>query len=234
MAAPRRPEPADRVTAWRPDVPGIAEVLHARFVRHAYPVLRDRLDTLHRALTDPDGALHAQSRFAFVAERLAGHLGGRPVAPAAPGPTLADRLRQLLDTRVRSGMTLDEAARVLHAHPTHLVRAFSREFGIPPHRYLDGRRVDLARRLLLDGASPADAAQAAGFYDQAHLTRRFARTLGVTPGRYAAGGRSAGGPAGGSATSGDRSGTSAAGRSTGKVIGGAEPSESRTRRRART
>ncbi|HYU84391.1 MAG TPA: AraC family transcriptional regulator [Kribbellaceae bacterium] len=29
--------PAERMTAWRPAVPGVAETLHARFVRHAYP-----------------------------------------------------------------------------------------------------------------------------------------------------------------------------------------------------
>lgn len=186
------------------------------------PLLRGRLAALHATLTDPHDVLHAQSRFAFVVERLTGHLGGGPSTPPhppAPDPAVADRLRRLLDGRVRQGLTLDEAARELHAHPTHLVRAFSRRFGIPPHRYLDGRRVDLARRLLLDGAAPADAAQEAGFYDQAHLTRRFARTLGVTPARYAAGGRSAGG--------------SVRGRSAGKVIGGAAPSEPRTRRRAR-
>lgn len=321
MSAPAGADggPADAVTAWRPDVPGIAEVLHARFTRHAYPAhvhstwtllivddgavrydldrhphgtaespvtllppgvphdgrdatghgfrkrvlylepdvlgpevlgrdgtgtavdrpglddpaLRDRLDALHHALTTPGAALHAQSRFAFVVQRLAGHLavgpGTRPGPvgpgtgdPTKPDPRLADRLRQLLDASIRPGLTLDEAARVLHAHPTHLVRTFSREFGIPPHRYLDGRRVDLARRLLLGGAAPADAAQAAGFYDQAHLTRRFARTLGVTPARYAAGGRSAGG-----------GGRSAGGRAAGWVIGGAAPSEARTRLRAR-
>ncbi|HWB34472.1 MAG TPA: AraC family ligand binding domain-containing protein, partial [Rugosimonospora sp.] len=30
--------PTERVTAWRPGVPGIVEVLHARFTEHAYPM----------------------------------------------------------------------------------------------------------------------------------------------------------------------------------------------------
>jgi hypothetical protein len=29
--------PRERVVAWRPQVPGVTEVLHARFVGHAYP-----------------------------------------------------------------------------------------------------------------------------------------------------------------------------------------------------
>jgi AraC-like DNA-binding protein len=92
---------------------------------------------------------------------------------------------ELLDARVQPGLSLDQAATLLHSHPTHLVRAFSREYGLPPHLYLTGRRVELARRHLLAGLPPAEAAVQAGFYDQSHLTRHFRRMLGTTPTRYA-------------------------------------------------
>jgi AraC-like DNA-binding protein len=59
-----------------------------------------------------------------------------------------------------------------------------------PHRYLTSRRVDLARRLILDGRALRSVAAESGFYDQPHLSRHFKRILGVTPGRYL---RSAGG-----------------------------------------
>ncbi|MFF5180163.1 helix-turn-helix transcriptional regulator [Micromonospora sp. NPDC000316] len=72
-------------------------------------------------------------------------------------------------------------------HPTHLVRTFTDVHGVPPHSYLTGRRVELVRRLLLAGQRPADAAVAAGFFDQAHLTRHFRRYLGVSPARYLGG-----------------------------------------------
>ena len=77
-------------------------------------------------------------------------------------------------------------ARLGHS-PAYLVRAFTREYGLPPHRYLAGRRVDLARRLLLDGQPPASVATEAGFHDQSHLTRHFTRMLGTTPRRFATG-----------------------------------------------
>ena len=77
-----------------------------------------------------------------------------------------------------------DAAKVVHAHPAHLVRAFSREYGMPPHRYLTGRRVDLARRYLLDGCPAAEVAALAGFYDQSHLNRHFRKLLGVTPSSF--------------------------------------------------
>jgi AraC-like DNA-binding protein len=50
-----------------------------------------------------------------------------------------------------------------------------------------GRRIDRARKLLLAGCPPAEAAIAAGFFDQAHLTRHFRRHTATTPARFAAG-----------------------------------------------
>lgn len=152
----------------------------------ADPVLRTRVSQLHQALTLPGTELEAQSRLALLQERLTAHLRHQVTAPPAHrSPAVARQLRELLDERAPRGVTLQEAARVVGAHPTHLVRAFTRAYGMPPHLYLTGRRVELARRLLLAGQPPADVAVAAGFYDQSHLTRTFRRTLGISPARYA-------------------------------------------------
>jgi AraC-like DNA-binding protein len=155
------------------DHPGLADA-----------ALRRRIHQLHGALAAPGDEFEAASRLALIVDRLRGHLGdSRSDRPAGRG--VAGRLRELLDERVRDGVNLSEAAGLLHVHPSHLVRAFTAEFGIAPHQYLTGRRVDLARHLLLAGMRPADVANAAGFYDQAHLTRHFRRMLGTSPARYA-------------------------------------------------
>jgi AraC-like DNA-binding protein len=264
-----------RVRAWRPAVPGVAEVFHARFTDHVYPththgawtlllvdagavtydldrhrhaaldslvtllpphvphdgraatpagfrkrvlylepavlapgsrgdaligaavdqpeltdpVLRHRIHQLHGALAQPGEELQAHSRLTLIAERLRRHLRRDPEPPRPTrDPALAAQLRALLDAQVPAGLTLADAAAALHAHPAHLIRAFTREYGLPPHRYLTGRRLDLARRLLLDGHPPATAATTAGFYDQSHLTRHFRTLLDTTPAAYAAGG----------------------------------------------
>ena len=172
------------------------------------PLLRQRIGQLHGALDEPGEELEAESRLAFVAERLQQHLGGHSVsasnasaspASASPvsaspvrGTVVAQRLRELIDTGFHEKVTLRQASEVIHAHPAHLVRMFSREFGISPHQYLTGRRVDLARRLLLDGMPPSVAAVTVGFCDQSHLNRSFKRLLGTSPGRYASGSYPAG------------------------------------------
>jgi AraC-like DNA-binding protein len=150
------------------------------------PVLRRRVAQLHTALTHRGDELEAESRLALIGERLRGHLRPRLSGnPPRPDRGLAHTLRELLDARLVQGVALDEAARLVHAHPAHLVRAFSGAFGIAPHQYLMSRRIDRARRLLLDGRPPGEVAAATGFYDQSHLTRHFKRWVGVPPGRYA-------------------------------------------------
>jgi AraC-like DNA-binding protein len=167
--------------------------LPASFIGQAvdHPTLSDpplwhRIHELHQTLRRPGTEFEAESRLAFVAERLRGHLSQRAV-PVAAGrqPDIAHRLRDWIDDQFREKVTLRQASDTLHAHPAHLVRMFSREFGISPHQYVTGRRVDLARRLLLDGMTPSLAAAAVGFFDQSHLNRHFKQALGASPASYA-------------------------------------------------
>ena len=68
------------------------------------PLLRQRIHQLHRALDEPGGELEAESRLAFVAERLRQHLGGDALAqltgPPEAGPaTASNRKRARLPAR---------------------------------------------------------------------------------------------------------------------------------------
>lgn len=150
------------------------------------PLLRHRIHQLHLALEHQGDELEAESRLALVSERLRDHLRRRVESRArVQDAGIAHRLRELLDERFVQGVSLQEASETLHVHPAHLVRVFSREFGMGPHQYLTGRRVALARGLLLHGMPPRQVAATAGFYDQPHFNRHFKRLLGVSPGRYA-------------------------------------------------
>lgn len=257
------------IRAWKPLVPGIREVLHARFTDHAYPPhthdawtlfivddgairydldghtraaepamvsvlpphvvhdgrpatsrgfrkrviylepgvlgedligrsvdrpalldgpLRRHVSALHDALACVDEALEAETRLAFVAERIRTSLGRpAPAMPGVPGLDLAEQLRAYLDANLFEPVTMAAVAQRLDASPTQLARAFAGAFGIAPHAYVVGRRLDAARDRILAGQPLADVATDVGFYDQAHLSRRFKRFLGTTPGRFARG-----------------------------------------------
>jgi AraC-like DNA-binding protein len=150
------------------------------------PFLRQRIHQLHGVLAQQGEAFEAENRLAFITERLRCHLS-RPgdASPPRQDAGVAYDLRDFIDARFREKVTLREASSALHAHPAHLVRMFSRVFGISPHQYMTSRRVDLARRLLLDGMPPGLTAAEAGFCDQSHLSRHFTHLLGTSPGKYA-------------------------------------------------
>ena len=144
------------------------------------PSLRKRIAELHRIIPQPGEALEAESQLAEITERLRARLGC-PTLPERLDRTPAYRLRDLLEENIVPGLSLAESAQRLHFDPAYLVRSFSREFGMSPHRYLISRRVDVARRLILTGEPLWSVAAGSGFYDQPHLIRHFKRILGVSP-----------------------------------------------------
>lgn len=90
-----------------------------------------------------------------------------------------------LAKRLRSGISLDEAARAVHCSPFHLARVFRSETGAPLHAYLTRLRLRAALEAMLE--QPADltaVALDAGFFDQSHFTNAFTREFGLSPGRF--------------------------------------------------
>jgi AraC-like DNA-binding protein len=142
---------------------------------------------LHDLLEHADDALEAEAVLALVAERIRRQLDRHARLARAPrrDEALAGSLRELLDAHVFDHVTLADAGRVLGATTPQLVRAFGRTYGVTPHRYLIGRRIEAARKRLLEGEPVAMTAAVVGFYDQAHFTHHFRRHVGTTPNRFA-------------------------------------------------
>ena len=111
--------------------------------------------------------------------------GGRaPRAPEAPSAANVARARAYLEERFASCITLDDLARCAGVSRYHLIRVFSEETGLTPHRYLQAVRANRARDLLAAGVDPAEAAARSGFADQAHMGRVYKSFYGITPGSY--------------------------------------------------
>ena len=140
---------------------------------------------LHDCLAHGAEPLDAEERLAMAGERIAAHLAAAARPVPEPERPIARQLRLLLDEHIVAPITLEAAAAALDRSVPHLVRSFTRQFGVSPHAYVIGRRIDAARRDLLRGAPPADVAAACGFCDQAHFTRHFKRHTSMTPARFA-------------------------------------------------
>jgi AraC-like DNA-binding protein len=100
------------------------------------------------------------------------------------GSVRLQRVVDLIRARCTEALTLEQMSEVAGLSPSYLIRAFKQRYGMTPHAWLNDARLQHARRQLRDGVAIADAAQAAGFADQAHLQRLFKRSLATTPGHY--------------------------------------------------
>nr|WP_321986291.1 helix-turn-helix domain-containing protein [uncultured Lichenicoccus sp.] len=68
--------------------------------------------------------------------------------------------------------------------PRHFARLFRDEVGVTPSAWVEGIRVEAARRLLEQGLPPKLAGARCGFADVETFRRAFQRRLGVSPAAY--------------------------------------------------
>jgi AraC-like DNA-binding protein len=162
------------------------------------PVVARSLRRLHDALTTPAGELERYERLSGTARLLLRHASGRGRLPGGaegaeglrgPGDRAAARVRDLIHDRYATAdLTADDLGAAAGCSRYAAYRAFTKAYGMAPSDYQRQLRVRAARRLLVQGVTPALAAAETGFADQAHLTRWFHRYYGITPGAYQAAG----------------------------------------------
>ncbi len=148
--------------------------------------LADRFLCLHHALESTETRLEREALLITALVELARRHGRAPSpgGEKSHGPRDVALALGYLDKNFAVDCSLSELAALAGVDRFHLLRAFRRSLGLPPHLYQTQLRLRHAKRLMLAGESPAMAAVAVGFSDQSHLIRRFKAAYGVTPGEY--------------------------------------------------
>ena len=137
------------------------------------------------SVEDCDDGLEQQTLFAMCLVKLAQHAERAPAAKELRNGKLAvARAKAYLSEHCSEPVSLHDLAVVSGFSRFGLVHAFTKEVGLSPHAYQVHVRIERARGLLQQGASPATVATTVGFADQSHFTRHFRRVLQVTPSQY--------------------------------------------------
>jgi transcriptional regulator GlxA family with amidase domain len=98
----------------------------------------------------------------------------------APGP-LKD-LPEWIVANLRSNLSVEALAARAAMSPRHFARVFREETGVTPAKFVEGARLDAARRFLEDDAlGLEDVAARCGFGSAEHMRRTFQRHLKVVP-----------------------------------------------------
>ena len=139
----------------------------------------------------PSTALEMDSRAALIGTHLLrGHSTIAPLPEArrmALAPLALSRAKEYLEAHLGEDFSLAAVAAAAGLSPFYFARAFRREAGVAPHRYLMERRVARARDLLAGTDLPlAEVALVCGFAGQSHFTTAFKRHTQMTPGAWRA------------------------------------------------
>lgn len=106
------------------------------------------------------------------------HRGG---LPARKQKLVLDYIEQHLAEKVSRPVL----ASVVGLSPYHFARAFRTSFGVPPHRYHMGRRMNRARELLLCSTLPVtQIGVRIGFRETSSFTRAYRKYAGLAPSEF--------------------------------------------------
>jgi AraC family transcriptional regulator len=90
-----------------------------------------------------------------------------------------------IDNHLGEQISLAMLAQLARLSPHHFCRAFKKSFGVPPHRYHNGRRIERAKALLVKrGSSVTDTGLTIGFSETSSFSAAFRRETGLTPTEY--------------------------------------------------
>ena len=151
-----------------------------------HPALFGQMEGLLKSLEAPGTTLERQSLLALVLETvLRSTMEARPKHQQLHKVrATVRRARELIRERFAAQIALPELTCETGLSRSHLIRSFTKEIGVSPHRYQIHLRIARARELLVQGLSPVLVAVEVGFYDQSHFIYHFRKIVGVTPGRF--------------------------------------------------
>lgn len=124
---------------------------------------------------------------AAVAQLILSRLGRRhdPRLKGGLAPALRRRMVEWIESQLDQPVTLGAMASEAALSEYHFARMFRISFGMPPHVWLQARRLDRARQLLAQNLLSLTAiAMACGYSSPSHFSNRFQAATGITPSRY--------------------------------------------------
>lgn len=162
----------------------VADPQLARLMRSFLPEIKNR---------NLGSELYAEALASQLAVHLLRHhssLGRRHKLKVVRPPThqvsrrAISRVRDYVNDNLAGSLSLAEMAEAAGYSPHHFARLFKDATGLTPHRYVVGRRVEVAKNLLeATELSLAEVARLCGFSDQSHMGRNVKALTGATPAR---------------------------------------------------
>ncbi len=176
-------EGTDLEQALRSDLPDHHELLNT--TPQEFALIRTLMETLHREQRQAEvfGAsllcTSLLTQLLVLLNRLSRQL------PQVYSP--ADTISQVVDyihRHCKEPLTLDSLSEKFHLSKHHLSHAFKAQVGTSVYRYIQKKRLQLAKELMAAGAKPSRVFETCGFQEYVSFYRAFRKEYGTSPTDY--------------------------------------------------
>ena len=98
------------------------------------------------------------------------------------GSVVLRRVIEYIHANLHRSITVEELAELAHFHPNYFVRFFKEKLGIPPMKYINNIKIEMAKSLLETTDMPVHKVmQSIGFSDYSHFSKYFKTYSGYSP-----------------------------------------------------
>lgn len=174
---------------FNPLLDALPKVIHLAAAEHASvawlrPMIESAVNECRQSRAGADNVLARLSELMFVQvirEHLDGLKPGEGGWLAGLRDAVVGQALSALHNSPANDWTLESLAREVGVSRSALAERFASTVGQPPIQYLANWRMQLASRMLIDGAAVAEVAAAVGYESEAAFSRSFKRIVGVPP-----------------------------------------------------
>lgn len=94
-------------------------------------------------------------------------------------------LKEYLDTHLSERFSLEKCSEIVSLSVSQTIRRFRAAYGMPPYEYLNQRRIETAKQLLMETTySVQKIAELIGFQDPYYFSKYFKKKCGKSPNSY--------------------------------------------------
>ncbi|MDR3593762.1 AraC family transcriptional regulator [Clostridium sp.] len=92
---------------------------------------------------------------------------------------------QYIEKNIAKSLTIEELSGMAHLHPNYFIRIFKKHFGASPIHYINKRRIEEAKRLLIfSNLTLTEICDMVGVADIYYLSKLFKDSTGISPSNY--------------------------------------------------
>ncbi|MFS0778450.1 response regulator [Neobacillus sp. 3P2-tot-E-2] len=96
-----------------------------------------------------------------------------------------NKTKKYIESHISEETSMDDLAKKVHLNPDYLTRIFKKETGVSISRYIINRRMDIAKRLLIEtDKTIGEIALEVGYYNYSSFNRIFTKIVDMSPQQF--------------------------------------------------